>query len=120
MAASGCMAPRMLYLIFIRLIGLLLLLSRTEQAKNLELPALRHENAVLRRQPRTRPRLATGTPGGEPLSQIESLASHPENGIPQRGAQQHCPRRAERTCSSPLLRSASSARSSTVPPPSPT
>jgi putative transposase len=51
------MALRMLYLIFVRLLGLFLLLSRTEAAKNVELLCLRHENAVLRRQLGTRLRL---------------------------------------------------------------
>lgn len=51
------MALRMLYLIFLRLLGLLLLLSCTEAAKDVELLCLRHENAVLRRQFGTRPRL---------------------------------------------------------------
>jgi hypothetical protein len=57
MACSDCMALRVLYLIFIRLLGLLLLLSRSEEAKNVELLALRHEVAVLRRQIGVRPRL---------------------------------------------------------------
>lgn len=52
------MALRMLYLILLRLLGLLLLLSRSEAAKDAELLALRHENAVLRRQLDVRPRLA--------------------------------------------------------------
>jgi hypothetical protein len=47
----------MLYLIFLRLLGLLLLLSRSEEAKDIELLALRHEVAVLRRQLDVRPRL---------------------------------------------------------------
>jgi hypothetical protein len=51
------MALRMLYLIFLRLLALLLLLSRTDAAKDVELLALRHENAVLRRQLGVRPRL---------------------------------------------------------------
>jgi hypothetical protein len=51
------MALRVLYLIFIRLLGLLLLLSRSEEAKNVELLALRHEVAALRRQIGVRPRL---------------------------------------------------------------
>src|SRR6516225_9962739 len=58
MAASGCMALRMLYLSFLRLLGLLLLLFRSEDAKDVELLALRHENAVLRRRLGVRPRLA--------------------------------------------------------------
>jgi hypothetical protein len=52
------MALRVLYLIFLRLLGLLLLLSRSPGAKDVELLALRHENAVLRRQLGVRPRLA--------------------------------------------------------------
>ncbi|WP_372509397.1 hypothetical protein [Streptomyces humicola] len=51
------MALRVLYLIFLRLLGLLLLLSRSEEVKEVELLSLRHENAVLRRQLGTRPRL---------------------------------------------------------------
>jgi hypothetical protein len=39
MACSDCMVLRVLYLIFIRLLGLLLLLSRSEEAKNGVLPA---------------------------------------------------------------------------------
>jgi hypothetical protein len=58
MASSDCMALRMLYLIFLRLLGLLLLLSRSEAAKDVELLALRHEVTVLRRQLGVRPGLA--------------------------------------------------------------
>ncbi|MCW2898085.1 MAG: Integrase catalytic region [Streptosporangiaceae bacterium] len=57
MACSDRMALRVLYLTFIRLLGLLLLLSRSENAKNVELLTLRHEVAVLRRQIGTRPHL---------------------------------------------------------------
>ncbi|MCX4429834.1 integrase core domain-containing protein [Streptomyces mirabilis] len=57
MAGSDRMALRMLYLIFLRLLGLLLLLSRSRDAKDIELLALRHENAVLRRRLGARPRL---------------------------------------------------------------
>ncbi|MFF4652906.1 integrase [Streptomyces sp. NPDC001380] len=49
------MALRVLYLIFVRLLGLLLLLSRSDAAKDVELLALRHEVAVLRRQLGARP-----------------------------------------------------------------
>ncbi|MFJ6619946.1 integrase core domain-containing protein [Kitasatospora sp. NPDC091335] len=52
------MALRMLYLVFLRLVGLLRLLSRSEAAKDVELLALRHEVAVLRRQLGVRPRLS--------------------------------------------------------------
>ena len=41
---------RVLYLAFPRLLGLLLLLSRSEEGKDVELLALPHESAVLRRQ----------------------------------------------------------------------
>jgi putative transposase len=51
------MALRVLYLVFLRSLGLLLLLSRSQQTKDAELLALRHENAVLRRQLGVRLRL---------------------------------------------------------------
>ncbi|MEV6057833.1 integrase [Streptomyces sp. NPDC052107] len=47
-----------LSMLFLRLLALLLLLSRSQDAKDIELLALRHENAMLRRQPGVRPRLA--------------------------------------------------------------
>jgi hypothetical protein len=37
MAGSGCMALRVLYLVFLRLLGLILLLSCLEAAKDVEL-----------------------------------------------------------------------------------
>jgi hypothetical protein len=43
------MALRLLYLIFLRLTGLLMLLSRSSASKDVELLVLRHEVAVLRR-----------------------------------------------------------------------
>jgi hypothetical protein len=47
---------RLLYLIFVRLVGRLVLLDRTSAVKDVELLVLRHEVAVLRRT-NPRPRL---------------------------------------------------------------
>ncbi|WP_233620725.1 hypothetical protein [Amycolatopsis sp. WAC 01416] len=43
------MSLRLLYLIFFRLVGLVVLLGRSSASKNVELLVLRHEVAVLRR-----------------------------------------------------------------------
>ena len=50
------MALRLLYLIFLRLVGLLVLLGRSAASKDIELLVLRHEVAVLRRS-NPKPRL---------------------------------------------------------------
>jgi len=49
-------SPRLIYLIFVQVLGLVLLLGRTSAAKDVELLVLRHEVAVLRRA-NPRPRL---------------------------------------------------------------
>ena len=50
------MALRLLYLIFLRLVGLLVLLGRSSASKDIELLLLRHEVTVLRRS-NPKPRL---------------------------------------------------------------
>ena len=50
------MSLRLLYLIFRKVLGLVLLIGRTSSAKDVELLVLRHEVAVLRRT-NPRPRL---------------------------------------------------------------
>ena len=50
------MSPRLLYLIFVRLCGRLVLLGRSSASTNAEPLVLRHEVAVLRRT-KPRPRL---------------------------------------------------------------
>jgi hypothetical protein len=47
---AGRMPLKIVYLLVRRLLGLAVLISRRDLAKNAELLVLRHENAVLRRQ----------------------------------------------------------------------
>ncbi|MFE7710411.1 integrase core domain-containing protein [Streptomyces sp. NPDC057486] len=58
MACSSAVVLRMVHLASVRLLGLLLLLPRSQRAKDVELLALHHEVAVLRRQLGTRPWLS--------------------------------------------------------------
>jgi hypothetical protein len=79
------MALRLLYLIFLRLVGLVVLLGRSSASEDVELLLLRHEVVVLgRRNPETSPRL--GRPGrarrvGPPATQKATAApvGHPGN-----------------------------------------
>ena len=75
------MALRMLYLVFLRLLGLLLLLSRSQQTKDASLLALRHENAVLHRQLGVRPHLtwpdAERESGDRPRMSASATRSEP-------------------------------------------
>jgi len=56
------MALRLVYLIFIRLLGVLALLLRSDISKEAEILVLRHQLAVLRRQV-VRPQVVVGRPG---------------------------------------------------------
>jgi hypothetical protein len=77
---------RLLYLIFDRLLGWLVLLGRTPASKDVELLVLRHEVAVLRRaSPKTRLDWAAQWTGWSSPSLVGSLISAWPAGRPAAG-----------------------------------
>jgi hypothetical protein len=70
---------RLLYLIFVRLLGWLVLLGRSSVSKDVELLVLRHEVAVLRR---ANPKPCLGLGGSSGVRRVDPIAAQGAAGVP--------------------------------------